>query len=104
MSWIQQQLMNLIFAAVPIGTIAFIVMAQAKQLSVKVAELPAWVKRSVVGIISVVLTAIFAWAKVPVVCEEGIDCLTKLDADTVTALLDAGLGAIVAMVIHAKKK
>jgi len=103
MNWFQVQIANIIFAAVPIGTLAFLIGQQSKRLSLAIDTLPVWQKRLGISIISIALTSIFAWAKVPNVCVEGIDCLTSLDSKTIEAILDAGLGAIVAMLIHKQK-
>ena len=57
-----------------------------------------------IGVTSLILTGIFAWAKVPVVCAEGIDCLTQLDVKSISTVLEAGVSAGIAFIIHANKK
>lgn len=104
MTWIQNQIISLIFAAIPIGAIAFIVVQYAKKASTWIDGLPAWAKQSTVAVTSLLLTSLFAWAKVPAVCAEGINCLTQLDLKTVKTLLEAILSAGVAFIIHANKK
>lgn len=103
LEWLQTNLVDIIWAAIPIGTIAFLVLQQAKRLSYAVDALPALTKRIAVGIIAVLLTVLFDWAGVPLVCEEGVNCLSSLNIDSITALLNAVLGSVIAMVIHAKK-
>lgn len=96
--------MTLIFAAIPVGTIAFLALQQVKKLSYTVDNLPPWAKKGAVALISLVLTSVFSWAKVDAVCTEGVNCLTELDAGTIEVIVQAALGSLVALLIHAKKK
>lgn len=104
MDWIQSKLMMLVFAAIPVGTLAFLLMQQTKKISIGIENMPVWGKRGAVGVISIVITAIFTALKLPVPCQEGIDCLIALDTKTLEAMITAGLGSLVAMLVHAKKK
>lgn len=100
MKWLYQ----LVFAAIPIGTIAFLAMQQLKRWSMSVDAMPPMVKRGAVAMIALILTSIGAATGVPIVCEPDVNCLTSLDQNTVEAVLKWGVGSLFALVIHAKKK
>lgn len=103
MDWIQGKLIAFALAAIPIGTIAFLVMQQFKRLSYKVDELSPGLKRGAVALIALILTTIGAAAGVPVICEPDVNCLTSLDQSTIEALLKVGLATVTALVIHKGK-
>ena len=97
LAFLQAKALTIVLSMIPIGAIAFTIMQIIKRQAAWVDNLTPTLKRGAVFLIAAVLTALGAWAKVPIICEEGVNCLTTLDQSTIEALLKAGLGALTAL-------
>lgn len=103
-SLVKAKLFSLLLAAIPIGAISFALYQFVKRQSVRVDEIAnPWVHRSVVAGISFILTAVFAALNVPIVCPEGVNCLSTISQDQIEVVLKALLGAVSAFALHAGK-
>lgn len=102
MSWLQTQLLNLLLLAVPIGAIAALSFQFLKKASAAVDAFPAWLKNVAVYLIAMIVTTVTTILGVPVVCEEGVNCLSKIDQNTLKMLIEAALALGVAKLSHAK--
>lgn len=103
LDFIQQKALTLALMAVPIGLIASLVYQGVKKASDTVDALPAWAHRGAVAVVALAVTAISSALGVTVVCDEGVNCLTKLDQDTVKMLLEAALALVPALLAHKVK-
>jgi hypothetical protein len=102
MSWLQNQILQLLLLAVPIGLIASIAFQFLKRASLKVDSLPPWLKNGAVYIIAMIVTTVTTVLGVPIVCEEGANCLSKIDQNTLKMLIEAALSLGVAKLAHLK--
>jgi len=103
MDWIKGQALALLFAAIPVGAIAFLVVQWIKRGTTWVDGLSPTLKRGAVVVIAAAVTALGAMVGVPILCPPDVNCLTALDQETVTLILKAVLGSLAAFMIHAGK-
>lgn len=103
MDWIREHIISYLVGAIPVGTIAFLVLQQAKRASTFVDDLTPWLKRAAIALIAVVLTALGAAVNVPIICEVDVNCLDSLSQDKIEALIKVALATVTALIIHKKK-
>lgn len=102
MSWLQTQLLNLIMLAVPVGVLAALAFQFFKRASATIDDLPPWLKNVAVYLIALIVTTVTGVLGINVVCEEGVNCLTKLDKSTLEAIISAAISLGVAKLSHLK--
>lgn len=103
MDWIREHVIAWVLGAIPIGTIAFLVLQQFKRASTWVDDLSPWLKRGAVALIAVVLTTLGAAVNVPIVCEVDTNCLATLSQDKIEAIIKVALASLTALIIHNRK-
>ena len=101
--FITDRLFGLMMSAIPIGTIVFLVYQWVKRATWWVDELSPGLHRIAVAVIGALLTLLASVTHVPIVCQEGVNCLSALDQNTLTLLAKWALGVLTAYVLHAKK-
>jgi hypothetical protein len=105
LEFIQIKLVTLFLAAIPVGAIAFLLYQAVKRFTVLVDAIKSpWVHRLAIAGISFVLTAVFAALGLDINCVEGVNCLQELSKDKIEMVLQAGLSAVSAFLIHAGRK
>lgn len=104
MSWLQNQAIQIVLAALPIGVIIAFAVQWIKKQSDWVDRLSPPIKSGAVFFIGAIITTVSTALGVEVVCEEGVNCLTKLDESTLKMLIEAALIWAVAKLTHKKIK
>lgn len=104
LGFLQGKAIALVFAAIPVGAIAFIIHQQIKKFSGAVDKLPPFVHRGAVAAIALGLTTAYAAMGGSIECIDGQNCLEQLSTDKVKFALEWVLGTLSAFLIHAAKK
>lgn len=100
MNWLQQHLLTLVVAALPIGLFASLAFQWIKRQSAWVDAQNPLIKQGAIVLIATLVTTVSSALGAPVVCEEGINCLTQLDQGTLATLIQAALSLGVAKLTH----
>jgi len=103
--WLQSKAMMIALSIIPIGIIASLAFQWIKKAAIPaVDKLPAWLKNGVIFLIGLIIITVSSALGAPVSCEDGINCLAKLDEKTLKILIEALLTLGVAKLTHLKLK
>lgn len=98
--WLQGKALAIIISAIPLGVIVSIAFQWVKKQSDWVDGLSPLLKNGAIFAIAAALTTLGTILGVPIVCEEGINCLTALDENTIRLLLEATIALGAAKFTH----
>lgn len=103
--FIKGKLISLLFAAIPVGAVAFVLYQLVKRFTGLVDAIKnPWIHRAVVTIIAMALTALAGATGLDIVCVPGENCLNEVNQEHLEFLVQSGLAALSAMLMHASKK